>query len=118
VEEYPIFDPKAIRRLEEWGGRDLPKKMIDIFLRDTPSRMNRIEKGVEDQDPGAVEAGAHSLKSSAGNLGAYRLQALLQEVEEAAADGDLTRVARRLAELRDLFDQTLDALNGLKKGIA
>ncbi len=118
MDEFPIFDPQAIRRLEEWGGKDLPRKMVDIFLRDTPSRMTRIEKGFEDEDPDSVEAGAHSLKSSAGNLGAHKLQALLQEVETAAADGDLKRVAQHLPELREIFHQTLDALEGFKKGIS
>ena len=116
MNDLPIFDPKAIERLKEWGGEELPKKMIEIVLRDTPSRMGRIEKGLDDGDPANVEAGAHSLKSSAGNVGALRLQALLQVVESAAVEKDLPGLLQRLPELKETFERTLEALENFKEG--
>ncbi|MFC1575219.1 Hpt domain-containing protein [Gemmatimonadota bacterium] len=95
-EEHPVLDAGAIERLEEWGGVALPRKMIGIFLEHSPERMDQVRDGLSGGDPSLAEAGAHSLKSSAGNVGAVQLQHLAEEAEVLAEEG-------RMEELRDLF---------------
>ena len=47
-----------------------------------------------------VEHGAHSLKSSAANIGAERVRGLAQQVEDLASQGDLDGVRRLHESLR------------------
>jgi len=93
------IDPKALARLEEWGGSKLVGQMIHLFLSTTPERMLQIRKGLEVGDILEVERGAHSLKSSAANLGAERLRELASDLEERAHRGDLRGAEELLPDL-------------------
>lgn len=116
MRELPILDLEAIHRLREWGGEGLPRKMVEIFLANSPSRMDQIRKGIEEADSRNVEAGAHSLKSSAGNVGGLRLQELLKEVEALGASQELQEARGRLPTLAEVFQETCRALEDYLEG--
>lgn len=101
--DSPVIDRTAIERLRKWGGADLPRTMIDIFLNHTPERLVQMREGVARKDAREAETGAHSLKSSAGNVGATRLQALCQAAEMLAEAGDLDAVGGLLGELEGAY---------------
>ena len=56
---------------------------------------------------------AHSLKSSAGNVGARRLAALLKDFESLGKDGRIDDARAGLAALRTEHARTLDAIHAL-----
>jgi HPt (histidine-containing phosphotransfer) domain-containing protein len=112
TEESPL-DMAAIARLEEWGGAALRQKMIELFLTHAPERMEGIRKGLEDGEDALVERSAHSLKSSAANLGAERLRRIAGTIELAMEKGDRESVIAILPEAQESLDQILDALRGL-----
>ena len=58
-----------------------------------PTRCASLRQAVEAVDPQAVRTAAHSLKGSAGNLGARQLAALCQEIELIARQGSLEGIA-------------------------
>ena len=109
----PVLDPAAIERLREWGGPSLPQRLIEIFLSQVPGRMELIQSGGAGRDAHAVETGAHSLKSSAGNLGAVRLQRLAGEAEALARDGRMEELVDRLGELEEAFTSACEELRSL-----
>lgn len=96
MSHLPILDKTQIQRLREWGGTELQRKMIDLFLAHSGARVQQIRDGLSGPDLKLVETGAHTLKSSAGNVGARRLQTL-------AADAESIAEAGRLQELQELF---------------
>ena len=96
MNQMPILDPTQIQRLHEWGGPELQRKMIDLFLAHSGMRVEQIRDGLSGQDLKMAETGAHTLKSSAGNVGARRLQMLASDAESIAEAG-------RLQELQELF---------------
>lgn len=104
------LDPEALERLRGWGGEALVGKMIALFLKNAPERMAEIRAGAATGDWDRLERGAHSLKSSAGNLGADSLRALSARMEEAAEARSDDPVDGLLAELESAFDHTLRAL--------
>jgi len=115
--DSPVIDPGALARLLEWGGEDLPRKMIEIFLSHAPRRVEQIRDGLRENDPrGAVE-GAHSLKSSAGNLGASRVQTLCHDVERMAEDGDLSAARKLLPELERAYARAREELERILEGM-
>ena len=101
--DAPVIDLRALDRLRKWGGEGLPTRMVEIFLDHSSERLEQIREGVGKQDPRRAELGAHSLKSSAGNVGASRLQALCQSAEMMAEGEDLSALAGLLPELEQAY---------------
>jgi len=112
-----VIDPGALKRLSEWGGEELPRKMIEIFLSHAPVRVEQIREGVMGNDPRRAVEGAHSLKSSAGNLGATRVQTLCQAVEAMAEEGDLPAAQELLPELDRAYARAREELERILQGM-
>jgi CheY-like chemotaxis protein len=83
-----IIDPAALERLQEWGGPKLSNEIVRLFLDHGPSRMDQIRAAIDEEDLEVPERGAHSLKSSAANVGALHVQKVASDLELAASDGD------------------------------
>lgn len=103
-------DPDGPLRLEGWGGRKLVQQMIRLFLENSPERMDQIRKGLASDNADSALRGAHSLKSTAANLGAMRLSGLAKRAEDAADDGDLDRVRTLMPELEEVYTGSCEAL--------
>lgn len=110
MDESTVIDADALGRLEEWGGKELVRKMLGIFLEHAPERMDQIRSGAGEEALEEVERGAHSLKSSAGNLGVRRLQSRAAEMERRAADGDVDGVRALLPDLESAYAEGRAAL--------
>ncbi len=103
--EPTILDPAALERLEEWGGPGLSKEIVQLFLDHGPVRMDQIRGAMDSEDLEAPERGAHSLKSSAANVGAHHVHKVASEVELAASGGDLQRVCELIPNLEEAYTQ-------------
>lgn len=86
VGEADRFDPAAIDRLRRLGGDELVRRMGDLFVTLGEERVAAARAGVTYGDLDTIERAAHSLKSSAGNVGAVALQRHAETVERAAAE--------------------------------
>jgi HPt (histidine-containing phosphotransfer) domain-containing protein len=113
----PVVDLAQMERLSEWGGGDLKRKMIDLFLTHAQERMDQIREGLSTGSAQKAETGAHTLKSSAGNVGAARVQRLAQDVESLAEAGELAGVQDLLPSLEKEFDAACAALRDVLGGI-
>jgi len=112
------IDPEALERLREWGGEKLVGQMIRLFIANAGQRLDQIRVGVRDALIREAEMGAHSLKSSAANLGAEQVRVLAAAIELAAADGDMVPVRDRLSELEVAFAAAVSELESIEKGIS
>jgi HPt (histidine-containing phosphotransfer) domain-containing protein len=83
-------DPLAIERLQRLGGAKLVERMIGLFVEHVEARIADAREARAEGRPGDVERAAHSVKSSAGNLGAMELYAVADRIEglSQAGDGD------------------------------
>lgn len=111
--EGVLLDPQAFVRLREWGGDELLHRMIELFLKNAPDKVGQVEAGLLASNLEEVERGSHSLKSSAGNLGAEALRLQSARVEglaesEPAPDEELVR--REVERLRHIYTETEAAL--------
>ena len=93
------FDPEPLNRIHGIGADDLVGKMTEIFFRNGPERTAAAHRGAEEKDLEAIERAVHSLKSSAGNMGARSLQTLCQEIETLAEAGSWDGIPERLDQL-------------------
>jgi HPt (histidine-containing phosphotransfer) domain-containing protein len=110
----PILDPRVLDRLREWGGPELLGRMIELFLELGPDRLASLRAGLEEGDFDAVGGVAHSLKSSAGNLGAERLRVASARLEEVANTGDREQIEVEAAALEGEYTEVVVALKSVR----
>jgi len=113
TEDDPI-DPGAMDRLQEWGGDRLMLEMIRLYLENSAKRMEQIRTGFERGEGQLVERGAHSLRSSAANLGAREVSRLAGEMEDAASKGDMKGAQALLETLSEANRRASDRLRVLE----
>ncbi len=113
--ESEVIDPQALDRLKEWGGEKLAAQMVRLFLKNSGERMGQIRSGINGGDVDEAERGAHSLKSSAANIGAERLRTLATQVEAAALDHHLDRMTELLPELEDAYATVMERLETMER---
>lgn len=99
----PVLDEAALDRLRRIGGPDLVRRMIELYLSNAEERIGMLTKGSAAGDASLVELAAHTIKSSAGNVGAVRLQHTADALETIAASGtsDEELVARLVREYNE-----------------
>jgi CheY-like chemotaxis protein/HPt (histidine-containing phosphotransfer) domain-containing protein len=109
--DRPI-DPEVLAALKELGGDDpsIFHELVDLFLSDTPERMRGLEEAHASGDVGAIEAAAHALKSSCGNLGAMQLYEMFRDIESCGRSGDVESVSSLIPQVRDEFGRVEEAL--------
>ncbi|MEX2467717.1 MAG: Hpt domain-containing protein [Gemmatimonadota bacterium] len=112
------IDPQALERLREWGGDKLVGQMIRLFISNAGQRMDQIRTGVSEDQIRDAEMGAHSLKSSAANLGAERVRELAATIELAASDGDMVPIRECLPELEVAFTAAVSELESIEQGMS
>ena len=79
---------QGIRKLQKPGRPDLLKELISLFIESSEEHMKVLRAAVENKDLGTVTHIAHSIKSSAANLGALKLSQCCFELEKIG-NGDL-----------------------------
>ncbi len=110
-----VIDHQALERLKEWGGDKLASQMVRLFLKNSGARMDQVRTGVEQADPEEAERGAHSLKSSAANIGAETLRTLATAIESAALDEDIERLKEVLPEIEAAYAAAMAELESIEK---
>jgi PAS domain S-box-containing protein len=105
VLDYKIIDPIKL------GKPDLWRRLVDIYLRNSPDNLETIEQAIVNKDFSAVEMAAHTLKSSSANLGALPLSDLCQKAEIAARETAIDDVQRLFLEMRTEFQNVSSALS-------
>lgn len=99
-----VIDPKAQARLLEWGGAKLVTQMIKLFLENAPTRIDQVRRGVNGGGTmKEAERGAHSLKSSAANVGAVTLSRISAEIEDLASREDVAAIQAAVPRLEAAY---------------
>ena len=92
----PVLDQAVIaslRQLTPPGEPDVLSEVLQMFLHEVPPRMDRLRIALAAGNIQEVYRAAHSLKGSAGNIGAKRLMAVCKQLDEMGRAGDLTNSA-------------------------
>ena len=87
-------------------------RLIEAFLTEAPGLFQNVRSGAEARDFNAVRMNAHTLKSGGHNLGAVRLSAVCQDMENAAIAEDADAIEMLLGKLGPEFFEAEQALRG------
>ena len=96
-------EPSAIASLKKIGGSSLVKKMILAFHKNVPDRILSAYEGAKNGEIEDIERAAHSLKSSAGNLGAMQMQGLSENLEMIAGRKENADYQALISEIEKSF---------------
>jgi HPt (histidine-containing phosphotransfer) domain-containing protein len=118
-----LVDPGALRKLrglQADDGTELAITMIEMFAEATQLAIRQIGEGVAAAPGGLPEARrlAHSLRGSAGMLGAHAIVDLAGAMESHAAKGEADLIPPLLARLAAIADATIAALRKEQAKIA
>jgi HPt (histidine-containing phosphotransfer) domain-containing protein len=102
--------------LRRVGGDKLICELIDLLLDGAPQKLGAARAALAAGDAAGVGRAAHSLTSSAGNLGAAEVQAAALALERCAA-GEPGDLGELLAELEGAWARAREALAETKRGL-
>ena len=101
-----VLDPVVIdslRQLTPPGEPDVLDEVLRMFLDEVPRRIDRLRAAWSAGDVTEVHRAAHSLKGSAGNIGAHALYAVCKQLDERGKAGDLAGTEHLVAALAEEF---------------
>lgn len=101
------FNERALEMLRRVGNGKLLASMAQLFCASAPERMEQIQDAASAGDAAGAVMPAHTLKSSAGQIGAARLQHVCGEIEKAAEENDLSRVRSLVADAEPILARAL-----------
>lgn len=106
------------RMKSDLGGGEILADLIDIFLEEAPKHLETMERALEEDAPDDLRIAAHTLKSSAGQLGAKGLAEQAKDLEAIGEGGDISGAADEVQEARSTFDSVREELEAYRQELA
>jgi len=103
MNEPSSLNPAAIERLCHLGGEAFASKMIVLFLGYGATKIAEARQAQQAGNLVALAEAAHPIKSSAGNVGAERVQELAALLEQTARQQQGELANAQLGELERAF---------------
>src|SRR5258708_18582914 len=110
MNESSPLNPAAIERLCRLGGEKFASEMIGLFLSYGATKIAEARQVQQAGNLVALADAAHPIKSSAGNVGAVRVQELAALVEQTAREQQSDLANARLGELEGAFAEAKSQL--------
>lgn len=104
----------ALRQLDPSGNTAFLKRLVNIFLVSTPEFVKNIETAIQAGDRAELVRAAHSLRSSAANVGAEKLSEICRLLEESGDHLQSDNIVNLLLRLRYEFQSVMNALQQLQ----
>lgn len=122
AEQTPVAGPTVLdaeviaelRGLQSSTDPDFFNHLIDLFIEETPHRLAAIRAAVAGSNPEALAHEAHALKGSSAHLGATRMDALCEILEEQGRGGSVSGALALLSVLEEEFARVREALEAEK----
>jgi histidine phosphotransfer protein HptB len=111
-------DPAALERLLKLGGPKFTREMIDLFASYGARKIAEARQARQSGNLTALAEAAHPLKSSAGNVGAVRVQALAALLETSARKQKADVAGAQLDELERAFTEARSILEAEQARLA
>lgn len=92
----PVLDPAvlaALRQLSLPGEPDVLTDVLALFLEEVPPRMARLRNAWASGNIEEMQRAAHSLKGSAGNIGAHGMFDVCKQLDGLGRSGTLDAAA-------------------------
>lgn len=108
-----------IVRLEEAFEDDTTgiADLLDMALATGAKHRRALEEGIAAGDSEVVRRAAHSIKGSAGNIGANEVMRQASELDERARAGDLSDARARVDAIGAAYDQVAEEVRAYRASL-
>jgi len=106
--QVPLLDVAIVSELEQLDAGILTH-LTSMYFAEAAEQLAVLDGAVKSGEMLIVSQVAHKLKGSSSTLGATRVAQILDELETAATEGDLSDGAALIARLRRGLDDTRTA---------
>lgn len=110
------IESKTIGQIREIGGDKLLRRLIELFVENTPMRLEEMRRAIAGSNAKRAALAAHSLRSSSVTLGAHELAERAGAVEALANEEKLGIVEDALPELEKLVAGAQESLQSIVEG--
>lgn len=86
-------------------GAERTLSLLRLFVTESETRLNEIEKGTRDRSAPVVTMVAHSLKGVSAMLRASSIESLCRDIEQKSQNGDWLTVGELVDELKQEFSK-------------
>ena len=104
------------RTMEEAGAAEAVDGILATFVETLPQRLEALTAATGGDSAEPIQRAAHAFKSAAATIGARELAALLDQIEGAAREGDVSRARDSMERVRREAQAALDYLQTTGKG--
>lgn len=118
VADLQDLNESVLETLSTNYGAKIADDLIDLFLKYVPTKVADAVASEKSGDFVSVERAVHSIKSSAGNIGAEVLFQIADEIEQLISEHDNASIPPRMRQLEAAFAQLLPRLEMLRKKVA
>jgi HPt (histidine-containing phosphotransfer) domain-containing protein len=104
----PVLDPAvlaSLRQLSVPGEPDVLTDVLKLFLAEVPPRMTRLRNAWSSGNIEEMQRAAHSLKGSAGNIGAQGMFDVCRQLDGLGRSGNLEAASTLVDALDVEFDK-------------
>lgn len=113
----PVLDIAVLDELREVIGAASVIQIVELFLADAPLLLQRLEQAAATAQTDEIREAAHTLKSSAANLGALALSTAALRIESGVRSGTLDHPVVAVALVIAEFARARLALNGYRASV-
>lgn len=111
------INAETIENLKSLGGMDLLTELHTVFIKTSEELISGIHTAIGSSDALSLQEKAHSLKSSAGNMGALQLSEICLQLEKMGQSKNLGQALALGQSLDSEFKQvSLELTEIVKKG--
>jgi len=99
--------------LQQPGKPSFVNNLINLFIEGTTKNLSALRKAAAEANPVVIRREAHSIKGSAGNIGALQMAALCQELEQKAHLNSEAPIL--ISQLESAFGRVVKVLESMRQ---
>jgi HPt (histidine-containing phosphotransfer) domain-containing protein len=113
-----VINQQILQDLRTMAGDDddancLLSELIQVYLEDTPVRIQSIKEASTIQDRSKLQKAAHALRSPSVSLGALNLGKICETLEDAAKDQSWDKLSALVNQLEGEYQNVITVLQNL-----
>lgn len=100
--ELPVLDRSVLMESLE-NDNELIEEILGLFEDITPEIIESLDAAADEGNIEEVKRNAHSLKGSAGNIGAKALEEAMRDIETACSEKELGGIRNKVSDAIDEY---------------
>jgi PAS domain S-box-containing protein len=105
ADRAPVINREIVEQLKKFGGVELLASVFEDFEHETAQLLEESNKYLKNKEYNKILSNLHTLKGSAGTIGADRIANLSKDAESKLKNNNSDHVAADLQSLQSLFEE-------------